>query len=456
MRRGGQGRAGAINVQTFILVPGGGGSKLKLGDEEIWPPTPLEFAEGYGRIDKLMDGNALVTGVFYYIACYEAYQPLWDCLNDIVKNNQEEYQLVDCPYDWRKSYFEAADRLASTIQTCVENGSSSIALVCHSSGNLAARLLLESRLYSSQSWFKCITKYVSICGPHFGVPRILQSVLGLKDFMSIPADDLKRASADCRYPGCYQCLPFEVGSHPTLFDVHGGPAQQLDFYIPAIATKYKLSIPNLSAANAMQSTLGLERPPDVQYSVIAGQGQTTLERIEYDGLTPKRACSDALGDSMVPLWTSQLPPFNAWTLPCDHMAILMAPQFQMHLYAVLTGVPSQREFRRENGVTLSVNDFTFAPGEDIHITVLPDYATAKISGKFELRYFDQADRKFVSSLRQPVDYDSGKDGPRIESIRLTMKAPQKPGIYRLGFTDGSHESGKTSATFVVSEPSARR
>lgn len=406
---------------------------------------------GYDRIDKLMNDDVEVTGVFDFLACYEAYQPLQDCLDEIVKDDPEEYERVNCPYDWRKCYFEAADRLASTIQTCVEKGSTSIALVCHSSGNLAARLLLESRTYSSEVWFKTITKYVAICGPHFGVPRILESVLGLDKFMAIRARDLKRASADPRYPGCYQCLPFEDGSHPTLWDVHGGSAQQQDFYIPAVAHKYDLSVKNLSAAKTMQSALSLERPHNVRYSIIAGQGQTTLERIEYDGSIPKRVCSDTLGDSMLPLWTSQLPPFNTWTLPCDHMAILRAPQFQLHLYAILTGAASKREFRREKGMTLSVNDITFSPGEDISITMLPDFATTKISGALELRHFNQADRKFVSPLRQSVDYD----GPRIESIRWTMNAPEKPGIYRLSFT-GSHESAKTSATFIVSEISARR
>lgn len=46
-------------------------------------------------------------------------------------------------------------------------------------GNLLARVILESGDYSSKSWFGNIKRYVGICGPHYGVPVIMEYTLGL-------------------------------------------------------------------------------------------------------------------------------------------------------------------------------------------------------------------------------------------------------------------------------------
>jgi hypothetical protein len=143
-------------MKTIILVPGGGGSELYLKKELIWPPTPDEYiGDHYSRINKLVDPKVTVGDIFKYLLCYEAYLPLEEWLDDnLVNADPQNYARINFPYDWRKSYFCAADRLAAKIQYCVEKkGSTSIALVCHSSGNFAARLVLESRKYSSYDWF---------------------------------------------------------------------------------------------------------------------------------------------------------------------------------------------------------------------------------------------------------------------------------------------------------------
>jgi hypothetical protein len=122
-------------MKTIILVPGGGGSELYLKKELIWPPTPDEYiGDHYSRINKLVDPKVTVGDIFKYLLCYEAYLPLEEWLDDnLVNADPQNYARINFPYDWRKS--------------------TSIALVCHSSGNFAARLVLESRKYSSYDWF---------------------------------------------------------------------------------------------------------------------------------------------------------------------------------------------------------------------------------------------------------------------------------------------------------------
>lgn len=195
-------------MDTIIFIPGGGGSRLKLQGQEIWPPTPLEFVVGYSRMTSLIDSNVKVAKVIDSILCYDVYKSLQNDLATIAKSLGGD--SVDFPYDWRKDILESAKILASKISSCVKNGSNSITLVAHSMGNLVARALLESGDFSNESWFPNINKYVGICGPHFGVPRILECALGHKDFMSISPPDIKIASADHRYRGAINACHFKV------------------------------------------------------------------------------------------------------------------------------------------------------------------------------------------------------------------------------------------------------
>jgi Lecithin:cholesterol acyltransferase len=198
-------------MDTIILVPGGGGSRLTLQNKEVWPPTLLEFGIGYHRTTELRSPNVkvgtILDGVPQPLPCYGVYQPLQDDLAKIAKSCGA--QFVNFPYDWRKDVVSSAEKLAAKIKSRVSSSSDKITLVCHSMGNLLARIILESGDYASKSWFGNIKRYVGICGPHYGVPVILEYTLGLKSWLGISSSDMKTLSKDPRYPSCYQCLPFK-------------------------------------------------------------------------------------------------------------------------------------------------------------------------------------------------------------------------------------------------------
>src|SRR5215471_17224398 len=159
-------------METMILVPGPQGSRLTLNGEEIWPPTVEEMIFGYNRMDELLADpkNVEATEIVDTIACFGVYQQLREDLKTIAKKSKGTKNKVDFPYDWRTNILDIATTLASKIEDCLKHGSDSITLVCHSGGNLVARALLEGSDYKEEL---NITKYVGICGPHFGVPRIL-------------------------------------------------------------------------------------------------------------------------------------------------------------------------------------------------------------------------------------------------------------------------------------------
>ncbi len=441
-------------METIILVPGGGGSKLKLNSQEIWPPTPIEMAIGYQRTTELQDSRVKATAVidvYPPLPCYEIYKPLQDDLNIIAKNAAPAARRVDFAYDWRKDITWSANKLASKIAACVSNGSTSITLVCHSMGNLLARMILESGDFSNKSWFSKITRYVGICGPHAGVPEILEYALGLKKWVCISPADMKTVSANPDYSACYQCLPLET--YQVLLDVQDGPK---DFYDSSVASDFDLNQQNLDAAKNFQGKLDFsKRPGGVRYTLIAGWQQQTDETVEYDGSTYQATATNDLGDSTIPLWSSAPAQLHPRVTPGDHIGILKSYPFREILYEVLTNgtlVP-QLSLVEQPGTTLSLNSFTFVAHEPIEILIIPDLRTREISGTLQItRVVDTKGRKFVRYQEHPVAYR----GPQISFIRSTISAPADPGAYRITFT-GSHGTSQRTATgFIVSRASARR
>src|SRR5262245_6692367 len=447
-----------LAMETIVFVPGGGGSRLKLLNQEIWPPFPVEILfTGYHRISELLDTRVSATKVIdvyppgALIPCYEVYRPLQEDLDTIAQD--QGFNRLDFPYDWRVDIAESAAKLASKIASSVTGGS--ITLVCHSMGNLVARTLLESRAYSSKPWFNRITKYVGICGPHFGVPEILEYTLGLKDWLGISPADMKFLSADKRYPACYQCLSFR--NYPVLWDIAGGSPQLKDFYTQAVANAFQLSLDNIaSAADLHNNKLDLaNRPIGVQYVLIAGTSQLTDEEIQYSGTTYSDTVRYHTGDGTIPTWSSTSLLVTSRKTPGDHIGILKSYPFRQILYEILSNgalIP-QLSLVEMPGLTISLNNFTYAPHEPIEVLIIPDLRTGEISGKLQImRAVDPEGKRFVRYQEQPFEYR----GPQINFLRSTIAAPADFGAYRITFTGSHATSQRTAAAFGVSRVSVGR
>lgn len=439
-------------METIIFVPGGEGSRLTLHGQEIWPPTLLEIIFGYHRIQELQDKHVKVTTVLDAVACFEVYKPLQDDLNAIAKHRGA--RRVDFPYDWRKDVFWSAGKLAARIASCVKNGSTTVTLVCHSMGNLLARMILESNNYCQESWFGKINKYVGICGPHSGVPRVLEYALGFRGSLGISPSDMKVIAGNASYPGGYQNLPFE--GRAVLWDIHGGSPRQQNFYQTNVATLFGLSVQNLAATKNMQNALNCDNQPSgTQYVLIAGTGQTTDETVQCDGSTFHDTGVDGFGDGMLPLWSSTCGHLNPHVTPGDHIGVLKSYPFRQILYDVLTGGTLVPELSVADaaGVTLSLNDVSFAPHAPIDVMVIPDLRTERIAGSLQImRVVDTKGARFLPYQELQVEYR----GPQIRFINSRIFAPADPGAYRIDFTGSHRTSERTAGGFVVSRSSARR
>ncbi|MFZ0984246.1 MAG: hypothetical protein WAN64_13220, partial [Pseudolabrys sp.] len=108
-----------IAMDTIILLPGGGGSRLTLQNQEVWPPTLLELAVGYNRTTDLRSSNVKVGTILDTIPklfpCYDVYRPLQDDLAKIAKSCGA--QFVNFPYDWRKDVISSTEKLAAKIKS---------------------------------------------------------------------------------------------------------------------------------------------------------------------------------------------------------------------------------------------------------------------------------------------------------------------------------------------------
>ena len=433
-------------METMILVPGPQGSRLTLNGEEIWPPTVLEMIGGYNRMNKLLDPNAQFTTIVDKVEFYRAYEQLQDDLQTIANQSGGTKSRLDFPYDWRKDLLKTADRLASVIEDCVDNGSDSITLVCHSGGNLVARALLEGPKYQNESWFGNITKYVGICGPHLGVPRILEYALGLKGSMGISPSDMYNGAQDHNFPSCYQCLPFE--NYGVLLDFQQTPPVAIDFYTQA--TDPPLDPINLGMATALQHTINFtNKPGTVQYSLIAGSEQLTDETVNYLEDQSYDPEGDFAGDGMIPIQSSTHIPLPVFVTPGDHIGIFKSYLFRSKLYEILTDGQLSAKLSRadKKGASLSLNDVVFSPGETIQLLIIPDLATGKISDvSLEIARRDEKLKQFRRYSSPPLRYR----GPQIRLISAQITAPKDPGAYLIRLTGDTHRTtAKTSAGFVV-------
>lgn len=449
-------------VDTIIFIPGGGGSVLRLpgdssDDDPVWPPSLFEFITHYDRLQELLDPRLQATDIVNTIPlnsliAYPVYAPILSDLYQI--RDQTQANLIPFPYDFRKSICDSAAALVAQIEACYNGGSRSIALVCHSTGNQVARAVLENVGCQKQGWFGCLTLYVGICGPHFGVPEVLEYGLGLSDWLSITPADMQKFSRDPRYPGMYQLFPFKgIAAHP-LVDVNTGPD---DIYDASVATEFSLDQGNLDAAIELQAALDFSnKPPGVEYAIVAASGQPTHETIQYDHTTFVDILKDNAGDGTVPLWSSAPSQFAPFVTPGDHIGVLGSYPFRNHLWNLLAGADAPSLLVRHmgvDGVAISIDRRIYAPDEAMSVLVIPDKPTTQIDATIEIERANPIERMFHRSSGQPLAYR----GPPIGSVAVEMTAPTTPGLYRITLGGKTHSTAPlTAATFAVSAYRRRR
>jgi hypothetical protein len=453
-------------MDCIFLIPGIEGSRLSLGTEEVWPPTAAELAfGGYDRIDKLLDPNTIATGIWDQTDVfgwfqYPVYKPLMDKLDEIAI--ELGASRVNFFYDWRTDLWAStppftatSEKLAKAIQTSVTGGASSITLVCHSMGNLVARLVLESPKYKNAPWFAKISRIICICGPHLGAPIALGRALACEGpSLGLTAAQVQTVANDARYTAGYQLFP-EPGID-VLYDVSSSPAVSVDIYGAGEGAEYNLTHLSALAAAASWAQLNIDNhPAAVSYTVIAGTGNPTSSAYLFNGIQYVQTIT-ADGDGTVPLWSASAGKYvTHYSMPGDHIGILNTPQLKQTLDQIF-GLSAMSAFvHAAAGVTVTVNKHTFMPDEMMQVTVIPDSPTTEIDGRLTLAFVSAPRTRTASKL---LSYGKGSSltykGPETSDFSARLNAPRAPGAYILKF-EGTHASTEaSSAVFFVNAASS--
>ncbi|CAL77543.1 hypothetical protein BRADO3773 [Bradyrhizobium sp. ORS 278] len=457
-------------METIILVPGITGSCLSIGETQVWPPTIDEIVwEGYHRIGELRDPSATATGIWAELPVfdgytYPVYRPIMTKLDEIAARLSPAASRIDFYYDWRVDLWQAnapfvasSEMLARRIAQAVHDGATTITLVCHSMGNLVARLMLESRRYRNEPWFGKITRLICLCGPHLGAATALGQALGCEaGSLGMSRDDLRTVANDPRYPACFQCFP--MPETDVLLDTSITPPEQ-DVYDPAVAGKYELTASSaLAAATSWQQLDITQRPAHVTYYLIAGTGLSTSNAYLYRG-TEFVENITVDGDGTVPVYSALAGSYSGkYSIPGSHVGILGTVQLSDALDEIF-GLSRMRAFlMAEPGITINLHKHSFAPGESMQMLIIPDTPTTTIKGQLTVSAAPRPGARSGAAKAALVAYGAALpldyQGPEITHIPARWTAPRQPGAYVMRFEGDTHKTSPSSSAvfFVNAQP----
>lgn len=140
--------------------------------------------------------------------------PLADLIDRLIASGYKPgHDLRGAPYDFRswgdRCYYSAIiNRISQLIvQTSLQNGNSSVTLVCHSMGcPLVHHLLLQS---DSEWKGKFVTRIIAMAAPFAGAPDVIQSIIDGPIYSFVPvriAHSLRYASGT--WPSLLSLLPY--------------------------------------------------------------------------------------------------------------------------------------------------------------------------------------------------------------------------------------------------------
>ena len=408
-------------MKAIYVIPGIMGSRLSLGNEEIWPPSLSELTVShYSRMAQLCDPATRATGLIDQVThCYVVYGSLLDDLRSWgfkdTPNGGERGKLIPWPYDWRLDNRQTAQRLSSELTTAVAAGIDDITLLAHSMGGLIARYALEvtDPALGNVSWRQQCKRLVTLGTPHRGAPLALVRALGMESTMGMRAQDIRSFTADPRYPAAYQLLP------PTqAFGFWNSAAEGVDLNDPRIVDQLKLNPQNLQAATQLYQALHTgQRPPNCRYFCFVGRKLETIVRGDLDPtghLTAPKV--EEGGDGTVPLWSGTLPDTQFQLDGDEHGRTFRDPALRLTL-ARLLGVPVSLVRGPEDAapIVLKIPKPIFTAGEEARFRI---ESTLPIGTAIDV-------------LLQPIDQNGQDTAAPIVLTNITSQTPSDAIIFSI-------------------------
>ncbi len=267
---------------------------------------------------------------------------------------------VQFPYDWRKPLRASADRLRDVILQTASDYGKRVHLVGHSMGGLMIRAALM--VHGKELWPK-VDRIAFIGTPHYGSPSIagyLKNHLWGWEQIAVLGLFLSRETFRS-LRGCLSLLPAPSGIYPGTREGQDHPCANFDLYD---AKEWKLDDLDAPATVHLQSVLdevrqfhldmfrwheSLPQERKDQMLMIAGVGQETLFRLEFDKLfwglwdetrklTERKPCDPNFdGDGRVPLASGLLEDVTTRYVTGEHGGLPNIPAVAQDVLAWLNG-----------------------------------------------------------------------------------------------------------------------
>ena len=331
----------------LILIPGIGGSELKVNEDTIWNKDDGHggiFNHAYPKDDVvwLNEPEARAIGEDDYFDILrmksdginsEANLSITDNLLARVYQNTIDFFISNgytlntdffiFPYDWRKDNTQSTDLLHQKIEAVkAQTGSPKVDIVTHSMGGLVARYYITDSARAQN-----IRKLFTLGTPHLGTPELLKGLrYGLCLKYPFGPFCLSLAPSEMRdvlqnMISAFQLAPSqsystfysgEDSQHPYPYLIESG---QLDYsQIKNLLTNFGHNTSLFTPSEAFHSIdTNLSNTNGVEVVIIAGSGQATLgqiiEKKTTNLLGTQITHKDMLninGDETVPLFSASL------------------------------------------------------------------------------------------------------------------------------------------------------
>jgi pimeloyl-ACP methyl ester carboxylesterase len=372
-------------VTTVVFIPGILGSKLALGDEEVWPPKATEVVLGYGRIDKLVAAAVVSTGVIES-QCIPVYGPIMDALRDVgIKEENGADILVPWHYDWRKDLAELAEKLSADLKALAEDHPGNIVLLCHSMGGLIARYCMEYQGLNDP-WQDRIRLAIFMATPHEGAPLAIARATGTGgSSLGLNAAQLRQLCGAPGYPADYQLCPAQAA--PVIWRTDALlPFAPQSLGDPGVAAHLGLNQTSLDRSFDFQSKLDpTKKPAARRYFSIVSAAHETITR--FDGTQAKIAAVAVknAGDGTVPIQSAAALHDQTAFVIADHMGVAKNDT-AIDIVLMLLEKKEQGPVVAAAGAivaepTLSLSQSFIAQNEDYEIVIARPPDTQKLNGK---------------------------------------------------------------------------
>ncbi len=428
-------------MKALVFLPGIMGSELRRDsdNERVWPPSLTDIIFKNADVDALLEPGLHATRpIVAFAGFYGIYRSI---LNDIkaigYTENGSEKRFISYPYDWRQPNQHTARKLAEHLSQ--QDSFEEIILLGHSMGGLVLRYMLESGEFEQEPWFDKISQLITLGTPHLGAAAAINQVAGLAGNLGMNAADIKRLTADTRYPSAYQLVPPRATGMCVTHTRHAGLPELVTPFADDIVNRYQLEPANIQAHQEFWQGIDSTRRPDhVNYFYFVGSAHKSMYKMQWNGQDLEDKKLRASGDGTVPISSAMDVNIPHSFSQKKHEKIFEDRRLRTALYRMLGAAPGVRPFSADDQVELGQQDAIgistdqqqYAREDSLEVIISFAEPQEDPTLIFQIVRLDETQDDVVEiEVGEPIRM--AFEGGIIESARFSINFELDAGVYHL-------------------------